>query len=141
MVDAGSKHKGCSIIFVNDQNKVLLFLRDDKPGLPFPGRWDILGGHVEEGETPDQCIKREMQEEIGLDLDDFSLFRVYDFIDRTEYAFWKKIDLDIDRIQLTEGQCLKWFSAEKAEQTDLAYGSNRILRDFFKKNFYNSAKR
>ena len=140
-MDAGSKHRGCSIIFVNDQNKVLLFLRDDKPGLPFPGTWDIPGGHVEESETPDQCIKREMHEEIGLELNDFSLFQVYDFADRTEYTFWKKANLDIDPIQLTEGQCLKWFSAEEAEQTAMAYGSNRILRDFFRKGFFDSAKR
>jgi 8-oxo-dGTP diphosphatase len=140
-MDAGSKHRGCSIIFVNDQHKVLLFLRDDKPGLPFPGTWDIPGGHVEESETPEQCIKREMHEEIGLELNDFSLFQVYDFADRTEYAFWKKANLDIGPIQLTEGQCLKWFSAEEAEQTAMAYGSNRILRDFFRKGFFDSAKR
>jgi 8-oxo-dGTP diphosphatase len=130
-MNPSSKHRGCSIIFVNDQHKVLLFLRDDKPEIPYPGLWDILGGHVEEGETPEQCIKREMQEEIGLELNEFALFRVYDFNDRIEYTFWKKADLDIDRIPLNEGQCLKWFSREEAVRTPLAFGGDRILRDFF----------
>jgi len=36
----------------------------------FPGRWDTsVGGHVAPGETPDQAIRREAREELGIDLD------------------------------------------------------------------------
>ena len=36
----------------------------------FPGRWDTsVGGHVASGETPDQAIRREAREELGIDLD------------------------------------------------------------------------
>ena len=62
------KRKGTSIIFVNDKRQILLFLRDDKPGLPYRNMWDIPGGHVEDGETPEQCIVREMKEEMDLTL-------------------------------------------------------------------------
>jgi len=57
------KHSGASIIFVNDHKQVLLLLRDDKPGLPYRNMWDVPGGHIELGETPKQCIMREMKEE------------------------------------------------------------------------------
>ncbi|GMQ79629.1 MAG: hypothetical protein BMS9Abin03_055 [Thermodesulfobacteriota bacterium] len=43
------KRKGTSIIFVNDKKQVLLLLRDDKPGIPYPNMWDVPGGHVDEG--------------------------------------------------------------------------------------------
>lgn len=61
------KRGGTSIIFKNSRNEVLLFLRDDKPEIPYPNLWDIPGGHFEAGETPEACIVREMIEEIETD--------------------------------------------------------------------------
>jgi 8-oxo-dGTP diphosphatase len=126
-----SKRKGSSIIFVNSLQQVLLFLRDDTPAIPYPNMWDVPGGHVESGETPEECIVREIKEEIGVDLSDFQLFSAIEFSDRIEYTFWKKADLNIERIHLTEGQCLKWFSAEEVSRIKLPYGFNQILGDFF----------
>ena len=127
------KRKGCSILFINDQNEILLFKRDDIPSIPYPGMWDIPGGHVEEGETPEQCIVREMKEEMNLELEAFYLFSVMEFDDRIEYTFWKRANLDIKNIELKEGQCLRWFKEDEAKRTDLAYGFNEIIEDFFKK--------
>jgi len=126
------KRKGTSIIFVNDQKQVLLFLRDDKPDIPYPNMWDVPGGHVDDGETPEQCIVREMKEEMELDLEDFQLFSVMEFTDRIEYTFWKKENLDRRSITLHEGQKLKWFTDSEAKNTTLAYGFNEIVDDFFK---------
>ncbi|MDX6263737.1 MAG: 8-oxo-dGTP diphosphatase, partial [Kribbellaceae bacterium] len=30
-----------------------------------PGIWDVVGGHLEEGETPEQALAREVEEETG----------------------------------------------------------------------------
>ena len=125
------KRKGCSILFINDQGRVLLLLRDNNPEIPYPGMWDVPGGHVEKGEAPEQCIVREMKEEIGLDLQGFQLFSVTEFDDRTEYTFWQKANLSIDKIRLNEGQRLKWFTKDEVRNTELAYGFNRIVEDFF----------
>jgi 8-oxo-dGTP diphosphatase len=127
------KRQGCSIIFVNSQRQVLLFLRDDFPHIPYPNTWDVPGGHVEDGETPAQCIVREMKEEMGLDLEGFELFAVKEFSDRIEHTFWKPLDLNIDEISLQEGQCLRWFSEEEAKGTVLAYGFNEIVAEFYSK--------
>jgi 8-oxo-dGTP diphosphatase len=127
------KRKGTSIIFVNDKGQILLFLRDDKPGIPYPNMWDIPGGHVEDGETPEQCIVREMKEEMDLTLKQFELFSVMEFDDRIEYTFWKKVNFDTEKINLHEGQQLKWFTELEAKNTKLAYGFNEIIDDFFKK--------
>ena len=130
------KRKGCSIIFINSHKQILLLLRDDIPGIPYPNMWDIPGGHVENNETPEQCIIREMKEEMDLDIEGFHLFSIIEFDDRTEYTFWQKTDLDIAKIKLTEGQCLKWFTENDAKTTDLAYGFNQIVDDFFKKALF-----
>ncbi len=118
---------------MNDKKEILLFLRDNIPSIPYPDMWDIPGGHVEEGETPEQCIVREMKEEMDLDLKGFHSFCIKEFSDRTEYTFWKKANLDIDKIQLKEGQCLKWFTENEVINTELACGFNHIIEDFFKK--------
>lgn len=121
---------------MNDRKQILLFLRDDTPSIPYPNMWDIPGGHVENSETPEQCIVREMKEEMDLDIEGFHLFSVTEFPDRTEYTFWEKANLDIDKIQLTEGKRLKWFSERDAKSTELASGFNEIVEDFFKKAPY-----
>jgi len=37
------KRKGTSIIFVNDKKQILLLLRDDMPGIPYPtNMWDVV---------------------------------------------------------------------------------------------------
>ena len=123
--------KGCGILFVNDRKQILLFLRDDNKSIPYPNMWDIPGGRVEEGETPQECIVREMKEEMNLDLEGFQLFGVREFGDRTEYTFWRKASLDIEKIQLQEGQRLKWFTESEAEEVELAFGFNELVRDFF----------
>lgn len=127
------KRKGASIIFVNGKKQILLLLRDDKPGIPYPNMWDVPGGHVEDGETPEQCIVREMKEEMGLILEQFDLFSVIEFTDRIEYTFWKMANLNIERIDLHEGQKIKWFGESEAGNTKLAYGFNEIIDDFYKK--------
>jgi 8-oxo-dGTP diphosphatase len=125
------KRKGSSIIFINDTGQILLFLRDNKPDLPYPNMWDVPGGHVEANESPEKCIIREMKEEMDLDINEFDLFSKVEFEDRIEYTFWTKADFDIDKIELMEGQKLKWFTRDDAKQTPLAYGFNEIIEKFF----------
>ncbi|RYG02280.1 MAG: NUDIX domain-containing protein [Caulobacteraceae bacterium] len=47
---------------------VLVYLRDEKPGLRWPGHWDLPGGGRERCETPEDCLLRELQEEFSLRL-------------------------------------------------------------------------
>lgn len=36
----------------------------------YPDCWDLVGGHVEEGESPDQAVGRECREELGVHVHD-----------------------------------------------------------------------
>ena len=125
------RHVGTSIIFFNGRHEVLLVLRDDVPSIVCPNMWDLPGGHVENGETPEECIVREMMEEIEVNVEGCRLFRVYEFSDRTEHVFVMNAEFDVERMVLHEGQMLRWFSREEIEATELAYGFNEVLEDFF----------
>ena len=48
--------------------ELLVILRDDRPDIPYPGHWDLPGGGREGDETPQACVLRETQEEVGLKL-------------------------------------------------------------------------
>ncbi|WP_043300910.1 NUDIX hydrolase [Pseudomonas sp. M47T1] len=48
---------------------ILIYQRDDKPNIPWPGLWDLPGGGREDDETPLQTAVRETWEEFGLTLD------------------------------------------------------------------------
>lgn len=54
-------------------DQILVYQRDDKPDIPWPGLWDLPGGGREDGETPARCALRELEEEFGLVLDETRL--------------------------------------------------------------------
>ena len=47
------------------EKKVLLMRR--APGKAFAGYWEFPGGKVEENETPEQCLMRELKEELNIE--------------------------------------------------------------------------
>lgn len=124
---------GAGIILINSNNEVLLLLRDDKPEIPYPNQWDIPGGRIEKGESPIETIRREMFEELGLQLySDFQLFKIYKNDNLTDFIFWKRINLNPAEITLNEGQKLKYFNLEEIRKTDLAFDYNKVFEEFFK---------
>ena len=52
-------------LLIRSDGKVLLGLRALSKKT-WPGHWDTIGGHVEDGETLEQALVREVQEEIGV---------------------------------------------------------------------------
>lgn len=52
--------------FFSNEGEILLHLRDADPGLDQAGKWALIGGHIEEGETPREALLREVEEELGL---------------------------------------------------------------------------
>lgn len=122
---------GADIILINSQEQVLLVLRDNKPSIPFPNTWALLGGYIEAEESPNEAIHRELKEEIELTLESATFFKKYQWPECEEYIFWHQKDIDINRIRLNEGQKLAYFSRKKLDSLAFASHYGEILREFF----------
>ena len=57
--------RGVGIILVDAEGRFLLNRRSDDPDERLRGRWVILAGGIEPGETPEQATLREIREETG----------------------------------------------------------------------------
>lgn len=60
--------RGAMLLIVTDDGRLLLHHRDDKPGIPHPDCWAGFGGAVEEGETVEEALRREVREETGIEV-------------------------------------------------------------------------
>jgi 8-oxo-dGTP diphosphatase len=114
-----------AIILENEKGEFLLYLRDNKPGIPFPDHWDLIGGHVEEGETPEEALVREFKEELDIDLKEYTFYKKYecltgDAYENVKYIYSGKINLPIEEITLLEGVRAQYFSREEIPNVKFA---------------------
>ena len=111
-------------IITGADGRYILQLRDSKPGIFFPGHWGCFGGAVEDDDAdPSAGLRRELREELGLDLPEGSLeyFTNYTFdlafcgggvIYRTFYE--ARLDEgQVAGLHLGEGCALRLFSARE----------------------------
>ena len=127
--------KIAAIILENDNGEFLLALRDNKPGIPFPNHWDLIGGHVEEGETPEEALVREVKEELDIDLKEYSFFKIYeclngDAYENTKYIYTGKINIPIEEITLLEGERPQYFTREEIPVVKFANIMKSIVLDY-----------
>lgn len=99
-----------AIFFKND---LLVYLRDNKPGLRFAGLWDFPGGGRENNETPVECAIREVDEEFSIKLKPSAIIyekeypSMHEANSRAYFMVGEVTKQDIDAISFgAEGQ--KW---------------------------------
>ena len=83
-------------------------------------KWLGIGGKFEEGESPEECIVREVMEETGLKLNSYQLRTIVTYVStdwETEYMYvFTSNDFTGDLIECNEGD-LQWI--DKKEVTKL----------------------
>ena len=69
-----------TLCYLEQDGKYLMLLRNKKQQDPNAGKWIGVGGKLERGETPEECVVREVREETGYELTDFQY--------RGKIVFW-----------------------------------------------------
>ncbi len=103
----------------NKEGKMIIFATQRGYG-EFKGGWEFPGGKIEEGETPQQALKREIEEELDTEIE------VGELLDTVEYdypafhlsmdCFWCEI-ISGDLV-LKEHEAAKWLTIEELDSVD-----------------------
>ncbi|MEH2117462.1 NUDIX hydrolase [Nostoc sp.] len=134
-----------AIAILYQKNKFLMQLRDNIPGILYPGYWGLFGGHIEPDETPNIAVKREILEEIGYNLPSFVEFGCY-FNERVvRHVFHAPLLVELNQLVLNEGWDMGLLTLEDINQGN-CYSQNagevrplgnvhqRIILDFIETN-------
>jgi len=62
-------------VIIDEQGRVLLLKHRFRPG----SGWGIPGGFIEAGEQPEEALRRELREEIGLEVDKLEVLTAHTF--------------------------------------------------------------
>ena len=130
-----------ALAILYQEEKFLMQLRDDIPGILYPGCWGLFGGHLEPGETPEAGLKRELEEEINYTVitpsklgcynDDRVIRHIYHApltVSLETLVLNEGWDLDLVRLQdIQRGSC---YSAKARQEQPLGDIHQHILLDF-----------
>lgn len=72
--------KMTTLCYIEKEGKYLMLHRVKKHHDINAGKWIGVGGHVENGETPEECLLREVKEETGLTLTAYRLRGLVTFL-------------------------------------------------------------
>jgi len=134
------------IIFSKD-GKMLMGRKDPAKGGVYTDAWHIPGGGVEEGETFEQTLQREMQEEVGIDVSRHKIMHVpvvntgssektletgERVVANMHFNYFEvHIDQNADEIKLEPGDDLidmKWFSPEELANVQQIPGGKEFFQ-------------
>jgi 8-oxo-dGTP diphosphatase len=123
------------VLLFDRTGRLLIYLRDDKPEIPFPNHWDLFGGHLEDGEAPEQALVREVKEELGVTLQQWQFFRRFDCAagdayPNVKHIYWATIGQTARQLALHEGQRLR--SITMAERPEIKFANilGAIVEEF-----------
>ena len=128
------KQKNSVAVIVNNDNKILLLKRGAKAPW-MPNKWALVGGGLDKGETPQQAVEREIEEETGLELKKFTKsFSIERHADSIEHIFACRYDGDPTDITLDdENSNYGWYDVSEMEYLEIVPHLIEYITLVFKK--------
>ena len=122
-----------SAMLVNPDGDILVNLRDDDPDIIFPDQWSLIGGHVEDGEHPDEGLVREVEEEIGYPVIEYHPLATFFDGSDVRHLYLVPIDAPLDDLVLGEGQAIRYIDPARAlSELDLCVTGRRCIEVYLR---------
>ncbi len=115
--------------------KILLAKR--KKGKYLDNQWELPGGKIDPGETPEQCLKRELKEEFTIEAEIGPLIGTAYFKNRVvdlELLVYK-VTYVFGNFELLEHEAIEWVLPEKIESYDLVDSDRVVVRELISRHF------
>ena len=132
-----------TLCYIQNKHQTLMLHRIKKKDDIHKGKWNGLGGKLISGESPEECVKREVLEESGLVIDFPKLhgvitFPQFDGIDDWFVFVYTADSFEGDLINSDEG-VLNWIDSNKILELNLWEG-DKIFIPWLKQDKFFSAK-
>jgi len=132
-----------TLCYIKHNGKTLMVHRNKKPNDIHEGKWNGLGGKFEAGETPEECIRREVQEEAGLVIHNphlHGLLMFTKFKGNDWYVFvFTATKFEGELIESSPEGRLEWIDDEKLTSLNL-WESDHIFFPWIEEGKFFSAK-
>ncbi len=122
--------KKVATAIIEDDEGRLLVQRREEDKEPYGGMWTLFGGRVEEGESVEEALWRELTEELGLkkkmvrewwewwrDKEKYSSERVFYVV---------KVGSGVE-VELREGAEMEWADPERVLAREFGFGIDKVL--------------
>lgn len=134
--------KLATLCYVMDGSKTLMLYRNKKENDYHEGKWNGLGGKLEQGETPEECAIREVYEESGLKVSEpemkgLLVFPMFDGVD--DWYVWVFVfkKFEGEQIDSPEGT-LDWIPNNKLTELNLWDGDKIFIPWLFQNKCFSA---
>ena len=122
--------------FIQKGDRILIAKRSPKAKV-FPGMYELPGGKIEFGETPEEALKREIKEELDVEVEVFEPYHVFSYIAHegsahyVEIAFICELKESEGNIRMLDHDDIQWVTREELEKFEMS----PVLRKAAEKGF------
>jgi 8-oxo-dGTP diphosphatase len=131
-----------TLCYLIKDDKVLMIYKNKNPKSPHYGKYNGLGGKFEQGETPEECAKREVYEESGITVNSFEFSGIIQFPSFYKENDWLVFiytvsDFSGEIIESPEGS-LEWVKISELLELPLWEGDSIFLPWVLEKRFFSA---
>ncbi len=123
------------VVFYDNEN---FLIQDRKDMQKWGEEYGYFGGRIEEGETPEQALKREVKEELGIEIRGYELFKDYEetikhgdnALTNLRRVVYVAPIPDLKKLRVNEGK-LALMKHEEALRTKMIPGDTELLNEIY----------
>jgi 8-oxo-dGTP diphosphatase len=104
-------------LLYNPRGQVLLQHRDNHAYTVNPNYWGLFGGGVEDGESLEEALDREIWEELEYKIEHKEIWLIAREARAIFHIFLVPIDIEPEQLKLNEGQGFGYFEGQEALDT------------------------
>lgn len=124
--------KVATLCYVRRAGRTLMVRRTRNPGDMHWGKWNGLGGKIVPGETPEECVIREVMEESGLAIEAPRLRGILTFPAFDDVDDWYVFLFEADSREGDPGDCpegfLEWIDDSSLQDLELWEGDRHFMQ-------------